>query len=139
MTILIMLVMNSLQKYYRDIAVTMTRYGFNTASAMTYSPDTSAPSTLTVPAKAPIPNSSSASPSPTVAAMTSILPAYDKPSASTLSSQPILHPTHLVHSSPRTIPATQAFIRGHHGSQLTLFSPRRLRSDTSKKTFRSIR
>ena len=28
MTILIMLVMNSLQKYYRDIAVTMTGFGF---------------------------------------------------------------------------------------------------------------
>ena len=43
----------------------------------------------TVSAKSPTPASSSASPSPTVSAITSILPAYGKPSASTSSSQPL--------------------------------------------------
>jgi len=102
----------------------------NTA-AMAHSPGTSAPSTQTVLPKALTPTSSSASPTPTVSAMTSILPAYDNPSASTSVSQPIPHPTQLAHSSRGTLPATQSFIIDHHGSQLTPFSPRRLRSDTS--------
>ena len=36
MTILITLVMNSLQKYYCDIAVTMTRFGFIKLIAHSY-------------------------------------------------------------------------------------------------------
>ena len=108
----------------------------NAASALTYSPGTQ---TVLTRASTPAASSSSASPSPTDSAMTSVLPANDKPSAFTSASQPLPHPAQTVHPSLRTLPATQSFLRDHHGSQLTSFSPRRLRSDTSKKTFRSIR
>ena len=103
------------------------------AASIAYSPGTSAPSTQTVLTKAPTPTSSAASPSPTVSAMTSIPPSYDNPSVSTSASQPLLHTTQLAYLSPRALPATQSFIRDHHGCKPTSFSPRRLRSHNSKK------
>ena len=70
---------------------------------------------------------------------TQSLLARDKPSSSTSAFQPLPCPTQLFNPSLTTLPATQAFLRDHHCSQSPSFSPRRLRSDTSKKIFRSIR
>ena len=53
--------------------------------------------------------------------------------AAFIASQPLLHTTQLAYLSPRTLPATQSFIRDHHGCKPTSFSPRRLRSHNSKK------
>ena len=103
------------------------------AAPTAYSPGTSASSTQTVPTKAPTPTSSATSPSPTVSNITSILPSYDNPSASASASQPLFHTSQLAYLSPRALPATQTFIRDHHGCKPTLFSPRRLRSHTTKK------
>ena len=65
--------------------------------------------------------------------------ASDKSSSSASASQPLPCSTQLFSPSLSTLPATQVFLRGHHCSQAPSFSPRRLRSDTSKKIFRSIR
>ena len=87
---------------------------------------------------------SSISPTNTAATLTCstnthTLLARDKPSSSTSASQPLPCPTQLFNPSPTTLPDTQAFLRDHHCSQSQSFSPRKLRSDTSRKIFRSIR